>query len=126
MSDARLHARQGQAYALLIAIFLIGAGSGAVGMRAYEHYKHKPGATNYVYGTDTAAAVERLEEEVGLRPQQIEQVKAILDESIMKEADLLNRIRVLQDQGRRRILGILTAEQRAKFEDLSQRSAAVQ
>lgn len=123
MADARLAARQGQAFIVLFAIFLIGAGSGAVAMRAYEHYKHKPGATNYDYGTDTAAAVSRLEKEVGLTPDQIEQVKAILDDSIMHEADLLHQIRAIQDDGRRRILELLDDAQRAKFEDMSERAS---
>jgi len=123
MPDARLANRQGQAVALLVGVFLIGVGSGAVGMRAYEHQTHKPGAVNYVYGTDTDAAVDRLEEELGLRPDQIEKVTAILDESIMQEADLLYQVRRIQDQGRRRILDVLDAEQKAKFEDLSRRAA---
>jgi hypothetical protein len=57
---------------------------------------------------------------LALDTEQTQRVRAILDESIMSEADLLMQMRQVQQKGRQSILEILRPDQRSEFEAIFQ------
>jgi hypothetical protein len=67
-------------------------------------------------------AVEHLESELSLTQDQTQQVRGILDECIMQEADLMKQIEMIKTQGRERITQVLDEPQRSKFQMLLQAS----
>jgi CHAD domain-containing protein len=62
--------------------------------------------------------VQHLADELDLNEQQFGETQAVLDECIMKEADMMNRIQMLRTEGRKRISELLNSEQRKKFKAL--------
>ena len=113
MSDAKLSACYGKAFAVLGAVFLAGASLGALGMRAFEHSTpHGSQSRERV----VEVAVAGLKAELDLSPDQVKKVHMILDESIMLEADHLAQIQKIQENGRGQILQLLDHEQRVKFD----------
>lgn len=117
MSGARLVACREKALGILAVVFVAGLATGVLGTRAYDRHAGPEMAANPVQ-EQTEVAVERLHRDLDLTQEQAEKLKIILDEHIMLEADLLSQMRSLQQQGRTEILGVLTAEQKAKFETL--------
>ena len=113
MSDARWMACQGRAIAVLLAIFVAGVASGAVGMHIYEATLVVASSENPA--VETEFAVDELTSDLDLSPEQTAQIQAVLDEHIMQEADLLMRVRKVQQDGRARILQILSPDQRERF-----------
>ena len=65
---------------------------------------------------DPELALEHLQEELGLDSKQVTNVKTILDECIMMEAELLSNIKSMKADGRDRILVLLDNQQRQKFQ----------
>jgi hypothetical protein len=112
----------GRAYGFIAAIFVIGALSGAVGMHVYELKMHTPPAITIDYQEDSHAALDEMAKQLKLDDSQRERVQTILDECIMEEADLLMRVKQIQQSGRGRILEVLGPEQRAEFETLFSRA----
>ncbi len=68
------------------------------------------------------ATLEDLADQLRLNPSQMEQVRVILDDVIMQEADLLGELQWNQLEARRRISNHLTAEQNEIFEEIIQAS----
>jgi Spy/CpxP family protein refolding chaperone len=115
---------QGRAFGFIAAVFVIGAASGAVGMHVYELKMHTPPVITIDYQEDSHAAMDEMAKQLKLNDTQRERVQAILDECIMEEADLLMRVKQIQQSGRGRILEVLEPEQRADFETLFSRASA--
>ena len=113
MSDVKLSACYGKAFAVLGAVFLAGALLGAISMRAFEHRSVDDGQSR---DRVVEVAVAGLTAELNLSPGQVKKVQMILDESIMLEADHLAEIHKIQETGRGQILRLLDHEQRVKFE----------
>ena len=114
----------GRAFGFIAAIFAIGAASGAVGMHVYELKMGNPPVISIDYQADSHAALDEMAKQLKLNDSQRERVQAILDECIMEEADLLMRVKQIQQSGRARILEVLEPEQREHFETLFSRAAA--
>ena len=117
MSSPRLDSCQGKALGILLLVFLAGAASGIFGGRAYQNtpqadHTHDPAGGWH----DPELALEHLQEELGLDSKQVTNVKTILDECIMMEAELLSNIKSMKADGRDRILVLLDNQQRQKFQ----------
>lgn len=117
MSDARLVACKEKAYGILAIVFAAGLATGILGVRAYDR-RSSPAVVENPLEQQTEVAIERLNRDLELSARQQEDLKVILDEHIMMEADLMSQMRALQQQGRDEILKVLTSEQKAKFESL--------
>ena len=99
---------------LVILVFLLGVGVGALGFYAATSRGFAAGKPR-----GQAHIVEKLTGELGLSSQQQEQLTAILDETKDKYHTLYEQVRPqmeeIRHQGRQKIRGILTAEQLPKF-----------
>jgi hypothetical protein len=106
-----------KAFAVLVAVFLSGIVSGAVGLRVY--HRHTSPADSDSPRIDLHAqpgvVAKHLRDELALSEDQMAQVEDILDECIMHEADLLVKARQLRAEARQHILQLLNDEQRKKF-----------
>lgn len=113
----------GRAFGFIAAIFVIGVASGAVGMHVYELKRQTPPVITIDYQEDSQVALDEMAKQLELDDSQRERVQSILDECIMEEADLLMRVKQIQQSGRVRILEVLKPEQRAEFETLFSRAS---
>lgn len=113
----------GRAFGFIAAVFVVGVASGAVGMHVYELRMHTPPVITIDYQEDSHAALDEMAKQLKLNDSQRERVQTILDECIMEEADLLMRVKQIQQSGRSRILEVLEPDQRTDFETLFSRVA---
>lgn len=109
---------QGQAVGMVAAVFVLGVVSGAVVMHAFEAKLAAPPVISLDYKDDSHIALEQMTRELKLNEDQRSRVQAILDECIMEEADLLMKVRQVQQNGRLRILEALDPEQQTEFDAL--------
>ena len=114
----------GRAFGFIAVVFAIGVASGAVGMRVYELKMQTPPVISIDYQEDSDAALDEMVKQLKLNDSQRERVQSILDECIMQEADLLMRVKQIQQAGRGRILEVLEPEQRENFETLFSRASS--
>ena len=102
----------------ILLIFLCGLVSGALGMKLWSG---KDRQTQVAQADSTPAIsrtqrlVERFTRELELTPKQVQQLTMILDELRQEYRDAEDGTRAT---GRNRIRQILTAEQRAKYEEI--------
>jgi hypothetical protein len=113
----------GRAFGFIAVVFAIGAASGAVGMHVYELQMQTPPVITIDYQEDSHAALDEMASQLQLNDSQRERVQTILDECIMEEADLLMRVKQIQQAGRGRILEVLEPHQREDFETLFSRAS---
>jgi len=107
--------------ALLLLIFLCGALAGAITVRAGLHERlHRNTSLPYWQSGRQEFSYETLRKELNLTPDQADRLKVILDDFVKYHDDLQAQIEDVRATGRNRIVQILTPEQRAKFEQLSQ------
>lgn len=64
------------------------------------------------------ATLQELSERLSLNPGQAEQIRVILDDVIMEEAELLSELKWNQLEARERITKYLTPEQNERFNDM--------
>ena len=114
----------GRAFGFITAVFAIGVASGAVGMHVYELKMDTPPVISIDYQEDSHAALDEMAKQLQLDDSQRQRVQTILDECIMEEAELLMRVKQIQQTGRGRILEVLEPEQRTDFETLFSRAAS--
>ena len=114
--DAKLTACKGKVSALLAGVFLAGMLSGGIGMRVWN--QQQMAAQADPLQIESQLALDKLSTELALQPAQVGQVKTILDQYIMLEADLMSQMRSLQSHGRAEILQVLDHQQRSKFEGM--------
>ena len=114
----------GRAFGFIAVVFAIGVASGAVGMHVYELKMQTPPVISIDYQEDSDAALDEMVKQLKLNESQRERVQSILDECIMQEADLLMRVKQIQQAGRGRILEVLEPEQRENFETLFSRASS--
>lgn len=119
MTMARSESCTTKAWAILLVVFLGGVASGVLVQRAVAPPPAAPPevatATSQMEPTE---AVEHLESELSLTQDQTQQVRGILDECIMQEADLMKQIEMIKTQGRERIAQVLDEPQRTKFQTM--------
>ena len=119
MSSAHVEFYKGKIFTVLFAVFLGGVAAGAIGMKVYHDYVLHDSTLGVDVGTDdTYQTLQHLAEELDLSEQQYSDMKAVLDESIMNEAEMMSRIQMLRTELRERITAILNSEQRDRFEVL--------
>lgn len=117
MADVRVDACRSKALTVLVLVFVGGAASGVIGSHVFQSVV----TTTPVVTTrgDLPAphsdALHRLSQELLLDAAQVQQVREILDQCIMHEADLMLQLRANQSSSRDRILEMLKPEQRSKF-----------
>ncbi len=112
---------------LVIAVFLLGLALGALGMHlATEHYAAADDSKKSYRDrgrdeeTGRVRLVEQLTGELQLTPDQQEQLKQVLRETSARYDSIYEemrpRLRQAREDGRNRIRGFLTPEQREKFD----------
>lgn len=109
---------------LLLVAFLLGVAVGGLGMALYRArtgwWESPQGVARF-----QASLVRRLTRDLDLRPEQRQQVEAILREAGEQFARLREEIRPryreIRTQTRERIRGLLDPDQRARFETLMER-----
>lgn len=106
-----------KAFAVLVAVFLGGIVSGAVGVRVYHQQTAQAGSDSprIDLHAQPGMVAKHLRDELALTEDQMAQVEDVLDECIMHEADLLMQTKQLRAEARQRILELLNDEQRKKF-----------
>jgi hypothetical protein len=106
-----------KAFAVLVAVFLGGVVSGGVGARVYHQQGAQTGSapTRIDLHAQPGIVAKHLRDELALSDDQMAQVEDILDECIMREADLLMQTKQLRTEAKQRIRELLNDEQRQKF-----------
>ena len=103
----------------LVLVFMTGALAGAITMRAGLHEKmHRSTATYWRDGRNEFS-YDKLKKELDLTPEQSERLKTILDDFVKYHEDLQAQIEDVRATGKNRIMQMLDARQRQKFEQLS-------
>lgn len=115
MTNAQVTFYKGKIAGVLSVVFLAGMLAGAVGTSVYQR---QTASAPHADSHRASLAVEHLRDELGLDSEQYAQVRGVLDECIMLEADMLTQIQLLRSDGRERIVKVLNSDQRAKFESL--------
>lgn len=102
---------------ILLLVFLTGALSGALTMRAGLHsYMHKD--VRFWQDGGTQLSYERLKKDLNLTPQQAESIRVVLDDFVKYHQDLENQIEDVRATGKNRIMAVLNPEQKQRFEKL--------
>ena len=114
---APMEPSRNKAFAILVAVFVGGVVSGAVCVRAYHQQTAQAGSGSPRIDLHAQPGVvaKHLRDELTLTEDQVAQVEDVLDECIMREADLLMQTKQLRAEARQRILELLNNEQRKKF-----------
>jgi Spy/CpxP family protein refolding chaperone len=107
---------------LLVLIFLLGTATGALGYRLLEQRGFFSPRNRAVSRDRTGGVVDRFTRELGLTPEQGQQLSAILKDNEKKFAELRRSINpqaeAIRQEGRNQIRAILTEEQKPKFEEM--------
>jgi Spy/CpxP family protein refolding chaperone len=112
------------AVGLVLAVFVLGAALGALGMywagrNVMAGPGHRQGPSSP--GEHNARVVDSMKKDLGLTPDQQKQLLAILEQTGAKYKSVHEQVAPQMDairkEGRDQIRGILTPEQRAKFEE---------
>lgn len=101
--------------AVLLLVFLCGAAAGALGMRMFT--PRVPAAAAWTAG-GREWTLEMMKKELDLTPQQAAEIETILDEFVLYYQNLQGQMDDFRAEGRKRILRVLTPEQRARFEKM--------
>lgn len=104
-----------KAIGLLALVFFSGFATGFLGSTIF-------GPDPVQHGTQFRidATLDDLSTELSLNPSQVEQIREILDDVIMEEAELLSQLKWNQFDARQRIVQYLTPEQGKRFNELMQ------
>jgi Spy/CpxP family protein refolding chaperone len=103
----------------LVLVFLTGALAGAITMRAGLRDKMHRGAAPYWREGGNEFSYDRLKKELDLTPEQSERLKTILDDFVKYHDDLQAQIEDVRATGKNRIMQMLDARQRRRFQELS-------
>ena len=103
-------ASAGRAIGVIVLVFLSGLATGYLGFNLVEPLSPD---------RDTEFRIEStladLSTNLELNPSQMEQIRVVLDDAIMEEAELLNELKWNQKEARERIMQYLTPEQSEQF-----------
>ena len=102
----------------LVMVFLVGALTGAIAMRAGLHAElHRSAA--YWQGEKAQFSYDQLKSQLNLTQEQSDKLRTILDDFVKYHDDLEAQIEDVRATGRNRIIQILNPEQRKRFNQLS-------
>ena len=120
MAGEYIDSCKGKAFAVLLFVFVGGMAAGALSLKVYQRYDGAGMAAASLgrHQHQPTLAVERLREELNLNETQFVEVQSVLDECIMREADLLTQLALTRTDGRGRIMRILNESQQEKFDTL--------
>ncbi len=108
-----------------LAIFVLGFAAGALSLTAYNRRVETGRQSTRAGKFDRERYVKLMTEAVGIRPQQIGALNAILDETREEFLALRRRLdpqfEEIRQRARNRIRGILDAEQQARFNQFVKR-----
>jgi hypothetical protein len=107
----------------LVLVFLTGAMAGAITMRAGLHDKMHRSANAYWRDGRNEFSYDRLRKDLDLTLEQSERLKTILDDFDKYHEDLQAQIEDVRATGKNRIMQMLDARQRQRFEQLSNQLA---
>lgn len=121
---------QSKARLIVVSVFVIGFAAGALSLNLYQRLNPSSKKDGPRGGAEVL--IKRMNEEVGLAPDQQDQIKKILDETgekyreIRKEMDpaIKNfepRFNAVRHESRDRIRQLLTPEQLPKYEEMVQK-----
>ena len=89
-------------------------------MRSIIHSRmHYKATSPFWKGPADPVSFEKLKTDLNLTPKQCVQLKSILDDYAVFRRDLQEQVESFRATGKNRILDILTTEQRARFEQIS-------
>lgn len=96
-------------------VFLSGFATGFLGEQIFDTLFPSPNQ-----GTEfrIQATLEELSSQLDLNPSQMEQIRVVLDDAIMDEAELLSELKLNQLDARGRIAQYLTPEQNRLFDKM--------
>ncbi len=96
-------------------VFLSGFATGFLGERIFDTLFPAPNQ-----GTEfrIQATLDELSSQLDLNPSQMEQIRVVLDDAIMDEAELLSELKLNQMDARERIAQYLTPEQNRLFDNM--------
>lgn len=100
---------------VLLLVFLCGAAAGALGMRMFA--PRVPAAAAWTAG-GREWTLEMMKKELNLTPEQAAEIETVLDEFVLYYQNLQGQMDDFRAEGRKRILRVLTPEQRARFEKM--------
>ena len=103
----------GKAIGVLAVIFFSGVATGLLSSNLIESFTEDRSTQFRIEAT-----LQDLAEELALNPSQMEQIRAILDDVIMQEAELLGELKWNQHEAHQRITKFLTPEQNQLFNQL--------
>jgi hypothetical protein len=119
MAGEYIDSCKGKAFAVLFFVFVGGMAAGALSLKVYQRQSGaEVAAVTQGHHHQPTLAVERLRDELNLNETQFVEVQSVLDECIMKEADLLTQLALTRTDGRGRIMRILDESQQSKFDTL--------
>ena len=102
---------------ILLLIFIGGGIAGAVAMRMRSAaLQRSPAMMGVWQESDKTLYLENLKRELDLTPDQAKKISEVLDDLVMFYQNLQTQMDDLRAQGKRRIVQVLTEEQRKKFE----------
>lgn len=101
--------------AVLLLVFLCGAAAGALGMRMFA--SRVPAAAAWSSG-GREWTLEMMKKELDLTPEQAAEIETVLDEFVLYYQNLQGQMDDFRAEGKKRILRVLTPEQRARFEKM--------
>ena len=104
----------------IVIVFLLGVAAGALGLTVYSRWSETGRPSGWMGKFDRERYVKQMTEAVGLKPEQMGPLDAILDETreefLAMRRRLSPQIDEVRQRARDRLRGILHADQQPRFE----------
>lgn len=107
----------GKAIGVLALVFFSGFATGLLSSNLIQSFTAVPTTELRL-----ESSLQDLTEHLDLKPSQAEQIREILDDVIIEEADLLSQLKWNQLEARHRITQFLTPEQNSRFNEMLKRA----
>jgi Spy/CpxP family protein refolding chaperone len=105
---------------LLVLVFVAGGLSGACAFRMWRIMVHRDHPVSILMNLDNKqSSLEILQRELALTPEQTRQVAAIIDDYKRYYGNIQDQFEEVRATGKNKIVQVLDAGQRAKFEKLA-------
>lgn len=102
----------GRVTGVLALVFVAGFATGLLSSNFVDFFSPAPSAVRL------ESSLQDLTERLNLNPGQTEQIRVILDDVIIEEAELLSQLKGNQLEARQRIAQYLTPEQNSRFNEM--------
>ena len=103
----------GKAIGIFALVFFSGFATGLLSSNLMESFSSDSGEQFRIEAT-----LQDLSGRLSLNPSQTEQIRVVLDDVIMEEAELLSELKWNQLEARQRIIQYLTPEQTQRFNEM--------